>query len=289
MDGFPNGRRLEDDVTTIELQAVGGAVLAAIGLWYDDYDPKTSASPLTPNLLSVLSFDAGVTKNDTTLKTVFPYLQNPWPGFRGPSYEGPAPVGMQPLAVTVSNLDCMTGAFTFGHTGGDPAKTVEYSAAGVVNGTWGTSVNRMIESELFKDKNSRSILVAKARYVGEPSSEVSLDFEFRAPCTMNMRIGLAELNGENRNAPLSAVVMGNPTTNDEVFVEIKGAYGKRIQLEVMNTQGQIIGQQTVGKAAGIERRSVKLGHQTGIYFLRVTTPNERQTVKILRAETAVKQ
>ena len=38
MDGFPNGRRLEDDVTLIELQAVSGVVLAAIGLWYDDFD-----------------------------------------------------------------------------------------------------------------------------------------------------------------------------------------------------------------------------------------------------------
>ena len=37
MDGFPNGRRLEDDVTRIELQAVSGVVLAAVGLWYDDY------------------------------------------------------------------------------------------------------------------------------------------------------------------------------------------------------------------------------------------------------------
>ncbi|MEJ7661095.1 MAG: DUF4331 family protein [Hymenobacter sp.] len=37
MDGFPNGRRLEDDVTRIELQAVSGVVLAALGLWYDDY------------------------------------------------------------------------------------------------------------------------------------------------------------------------------------------------------------------------------------------------------------
>ena len=36
MDGFPNGRRLEDDVTRIELQAVGGVVLAAIGLPYED-------------------------------------------------------------------------------------------------------------------------------------------------------------------------------------------------------------------------------------------------------------
>ena len=42
MDGFPNGRRLEDDVTSIELQAVGGVVLAAVGLFYDDWDTKTS-------------------------------------------------------------------------------------------------------------------------------------------------------------------------------------------------------------------------------------------------------
>ena len=48
MDGFPNGRRLEDDVTTIELQAVGGAVLAAIGLWYDDYIPRYYGQPGDP-------------------------------------------------------------------------------------------------------------------------------------------------------------------------------------------------------------------------------------------------
>lgn len=88
MDGFPNGRRLEDDVTTIELQAVSGVVLAAIGLWYDDY-PGGAASPVTPNLLSVLTFNAGVTKNDTTFKACFPYLQTPWQGFTGTGYTGP--------------------------------------------------------------------------------------------------------------------------------------------------------------------------------------------------------
>lgn len=80
MDGFPNGRRLEDDVTTIELQAVSGVVLAAIGLWYDDYlagDPN----PVTPMLQSVLGFNAGVTANDTTFKTTFPYVQTPWSGY----------------------------------------------------------------------------------------------------------------------------------------------------------------------------------------------------------------
>ena len=78
MDGFPNGRRLEDDVTRIELQAVGGVVLAAIGLWYDDY--TGSGSPVTPNLVNVLSYSTGVNANDTTLKKGFPYEQTPWPG-----------------------------------------------------------------------------------------------------------------------------------------------------------------------------------------------------------------
>lgn len=79
MDGFPNGRRLEDDVTTIELQAVGGVALAAIGLWYDDY--PGSGSPVTTDLGNVLSFNAGITHNDTTFQSTFPYVQQPWRGY----------------------------------------------------------------------------------------------------------------------------------------------------------------------------------------------------------------
>lgn len=86
MDGFPNGRRLEDDVTTIELQAVSGVALAAIGLWYDDY---SGGSPVTPDLLKVISFNAGVTENDTTFKSTFPFLQAPWRAFIGAQYTGP--------------------------------------------------------------------------------------------------------------------------------------------------------------------------------------------------------
>ncbi|MEP6699815.1 MAG: DUF4331 domain-containing protein [Bacteroidota bacterium] len=80
MDGFPNGRRLEDDVTRIELQAVGGIVLAAIGLWYDDYTPGTTPSPVTPDLLGVYQYSTGVEKNDAPFKTVFPFVQTPWRG-----------------------------------------------------------------------------------------------------------------------------------------------------------------------------------------------------------------
>ena len=78
MDGFPNGRRLEDDVVRIELQAVSGIALAAIGLWYDDYN--CGPNPVTQDLLDVLTYDAGVTSNDAALKSSFPYVAAPWAG-----------------------------------------------------------------------------------------------------------------------------------------------------------------------------------------------------------------
>jgi hypothetical protein len=77
MDGFPNGRRLEDDVTRIELQAVSGVVLAAIGLWYDDFD---GTNPVTQDLVDVLTFSTGVEQNDAAFRTSFPYVAMPWSG-----------------------------------------------------------------------------------------------------------------------------------------------------------------------------------------------------------------
>ena len=277
MDGFPNGRRLEDDVTTIELQAVGGVVLAAIGLFYDDATPTVSVSP---NLLRVVTFDAGITKNDTTLRTSFPYEQHPWRAFRGNQYAGPmAPVTpnpTQPLAVTVVSFDCVTGNIAFGRVGGDPNRMVEFAAAGTVNGGFGTSVNRQIEGPLLRDRNSRSILVVRARYVGDASSEVSSDFNFRAPCGQGGRVGAEQTE------PMLVRIVGNPTVGDEVTVEINGATGQAVRLGITNSAGRLINQQTIGEASGNERRTLRLGQQPGVYFLQVTTPTERKTVKIIR-------
>ena len=80
MDGFPNGRRLEDDVTRIELQAVSGVVLAAIGLWYDDYTAGGTDSPVTQDLVNVLTYTTRVETNDKEFKASFPYVATPWSG-----------------------------------------------------------------------------------------------------------------------------------------------------------------------------------------------------------------
>jgi hypothetical protein len=81
MDGFPNGRRLEDDVTRIELQAVGGVALAAIGLWMDDYNPANpNQSPVTNLLINNLQYSTGVEVNDVPFRSTFPYVAAPWRG-----------------------------------------------------------------------------------------------------------------------------------------------------------------------------------------------------------------
>jgi hypothetical protein len=79
IQNIPNmdGRRLEDDVTRIELQAVSGVALAAIGLWYDDFNGST---PLTQDLLDVLTFTTGVEANDAAFRNKFPYVALPWSG-----------------------------------------------------------------------------------------------------------------------------------------------------------------------------------------------------------------
>jgi hypothetical protein len=81
MDGFPNGRRLEDDVTTIELQAVGGLVLAAVGLPFNDAVKANYSDLASKDLVTELDYNAGPTKNDVPLSFNYPYLAVPHRGF----------------------------------------------------------------------------------------------------------------------------------------------------------------------------------------------------------------
>ena len=108
MDGFPNGRRLEDAVDQIELKAAGGLVLAAIGLWYDDYTP-TSPSPATPALLGQVNFTSGVEANDTTFRAAFPFVQTPWSGTGSAS--GPTNTVVNPDLTVSTPMGVDAGAY----------------------------------------------------------------------------------------------------------------------------------------------------------------------------------
>jgi hypothetical protein len=63
--GFPNGRRLIDDIVEIELLAVAGAA-------YEALDDRDGSFSFTPGLIDVL--DDGVNRNDVPFLTYFPFL-----------------------------------------------------------------------------------------------------------------------------------------------------------------------------------------------------------------------
>ncbi|MEA2641053.1 MAG: hypothetical protein QOF51_2447 [Chloroflexota bacterium] len=65
--GYPNGRRLGDDVVDISLQAVAGGT------------PFTPAFNVAPNN----QLGDGVDANDKPYLTSFPYVASPWPGYNG--------------------------------------------------------------------------------------------------------------------------------------------------------------------------------------------------------------
>ncbi|HWQ11761.1 MAG TPA: DUF4331 domain-containing protein [Roseiflexaceae bacterium] len=68
--GFPNGRRLADDVTDIELRAVAGG-----------YGPLLEQALKLPNLSPNNAVGDGVDANEVPFLASFPYLASPWSGY----------------------------------------------------------------------------------------------------------------------------------------------------------------------------------------------------------------
>jgi len=77
--GFPNGRRLADDVVDIAIQAVEGAVSV-----------DKSGAPTGVNLVKPLAAGDGVNKNDVAFQDSFPYLALPKSGSAVGSGKGPS-------------------------------------------------------------------------------------------------------------------------------------------------------------------------------------------------------
>jgi hypothetical protein len=70
--GYPNGRRVTDDVVTIELQAIAGATITLVDKTY-----KPDAA--------IAAVSDGVTGTGLSLLTSFPYLGTPYSGYNVPA------------------------------------------------------------------------------------------------------------------------------------------------------------------------------------------------------------
>ena len=82
--GFPNGRRVFDDVVSIELKAVAGALLG-------DVVPTFSADGAAALLFDVGASEptsiASLASAGLSYPSSFPYLSDPWDGYDNPSVQ----------------------------------------------------------------------------------------------------------------------------------------------------------------------------------------------------------
>jgi hypothetical protein len=96
--GFPNGRRLTDDVVDIELLAVAGAA-------YKTLDDRDSSFSFDPSLISVL--DDNIDANDRPFQDVFPYLA---PANSGQSHLHDNPILQAFVPIVVKGQAMVQGA-----------------------------------------------------------------------------------------------------------------------------------------------------------------------------------
>lgn len=99
LSGYPNGRRVNDDVVDITLRVGAGVLLPGTACANQDgSNPGTQSCNQAPNN----QLGDGVTQNDRPFRTTFPYLASPWSGYENPYHgrecsstpDGPCPSPM---------------------------------------------------------------------------------------------------------------------------------------------------------------------------------------------------
>ncbi|QKZ13568.1 cellulose binding domain-containing protein [Spirosoma sp. KUDC1026] len=94
------------------------------------------------------------------------------------------------------------------------------------------------------------------------------------------RVAYAEAGTE-----LTIKVLGNPIQNDQVSVEVTGAEGQALQLQLLTPQGRVVHQQHVPSAEATQRHQLSVAGQAGgLFLLQVSTPTQSKTVKVIKAD-----
>ncbi len=145
----------------------------------------------------------------------------------------------------------------------------------VVNELLPTTASGPYTLNLYTDN---PVITLKATQSGTPA-EAIFSYGWLAACNSSAaaRLG-ADASG------LSVRVMGNPTQNGQVLIEVQGVSGQSVQMNLSDVQGRLIGSHRVDQAGSLERHTFEINRQpVGVLVLRVSTATQSQTVNVVKA------
>ena len=277
MDGFPNGRRLEDDVTRIELQAVGGIVLAAIGLWYDDRD--LGESPLSQDLIDVLTFSAGVEENDAPLEADFPYVPAPWSGVSG---DCSGELAQQAMPVVPISLLTFTGMVE------TKANLLQWATASELNNDFFT---------LQRSTDGGNTFVKVTTVDGAGNSNTTKSYSYRDQKTQNgtvyYRLLQTDFNGQTKQ--VGQVALTRTATNlmiagvspvparDNLKVQFSTTANQNLTVRLYDVFGRTMSEREVTATAGQQTLTFDVSDfASGTYFVLISNGKELKVQKFVK-------
>ncbi|GAB3759473.1 Ig-like domain-containing protein [Spirosoma pomorum] len=182
------------------------------------------------------------------------------------------------LRVVPPLFDCATNQLTLRTTGGN-GKPVEYHIASITNG-WSSANPLVVSSKDFRRDFDIDARQKESDNTGYDKAQELDDYEL--PRCGGARLATME---EIVEVPLSVKVLGNPVQGGELSVEIRGEQGQPLQLTLTDSQGRTVVEQQLPRAEALEHRRLGVSSQpAGMYLLQVSTPSQRQSVKVLKVD-----
>ncbi len=180
-----------------------------------------------------------------------------------------------PLAIVSPSYNCQTGALQFITTGGN-GKPIEYSAIGITGWT-ANCQSAITDAQMVSLIRSQSPVVSPYILLArQDGNTVTLTWDPRTVCAAGgrERTGSADF--------VNVKVLGNPTLSEEVEVELESTGNHTISLYLTDAQGNVRFDEQIQKPAPVERKTIRLGRQAGMYLLMVKSGSAVKVVKILR-------
>ncbi|RRA97958.1 putative Ig domain-containing protein [Larkinella rosea] len=208
------------------------------------------------------------------------------------------PVSQPPSSTTVTGdfegfldkVECGTmRGWVWDRTKPNTAMKVEFFANGVSIGTTDASIYRQDLKDAGKGNGAHaysfttpSSLKNNAIYQISAKIQNSSYVLKGAPKSLQCPSSAARLSAGVDDGKLRVTVLGNPV-NETVAIEIRGAEGQFVNVQLLDLNGRILTEQQVEEAGAVEQQQLAVGRQlTGLLLLRVTSGQQAVTVKVLK-------